>query len=351
MEFFQKYELELPVDVDVVQLDMKISSSSHHLVVYDFVGNGASSIPHGFRTNAFHNNIGIVAGIQEATDLKLPEGTAFRWDNDIVLDLNSHYINYSATNTYQSEVYINVYTQPSGTAAQEMFSDFFVRLDIPIPNNGNEIVYEKHEANNSPPIFVWGIMGHTHQWGTGYSTYLRNQDGSRGEIIYDAACPGGVPGCVTPFYDYQHIPIRYFDSLYELPLNPGFIHEAKWINNGPAPVNFGPTSDDEMMALVIMYTESLDGIMTNLSGPEILEKEQIKVYPNPMQEEATVVFPSSMENVNFMLYNTTGQEVHRIENIIDSNFTFSKGKLPSGLYFFRVENTDGRFSTGKVFIE
>jgi len=313
---------------------MKISPSSHHFILYNFEGNGGNVIPPGLRVESYHDEISMVAAIQEETDLRLPGGTAFIWENDIVLDLNSHYINYSSTSSYQSEVYFNVYTQPSGTAAQEMFTDLLVNLDIPIPNNGNEITHTEVEIYNSPPIFVWGMMGHTHQWGTDYKTYLRNTNGSKGELIYDASCPQGVPGCPQPFFDYQHIPIRYFEPLYELPLNPGFIHEAKWINNGPTSLNFGPTSQDEMMVLVIMFTESLNGVVTSLSDPKGFEKDLVKVYPNPIFDEATIEVPKSMENVNFVLYNSMGQEVKRIANISDPTFTFSKGNLNSGLYLF-----------------
>lgn len=351
LEFFQKYELDLPADVDVDRIDMKISPSSHHFIIYNFEGNGANVIPPGLRVESYHNEISMVTAIQEETDLRLPGGTAFIWENDIVLDLNSHYINYSSTSSYQSEVYFNVYTQPSGTAAQEMKTELFVNPNIPIPNNGNEITHTEVELYNAPSVYVWGMMGHTHQWGTDYKTYLRNSDGTKGELIYDASCPQGVPGCAQPFYDYHHIPIRFFEPLYDLPLNPGFIHEAKWINNGPTSVNFGPTSQDEMMVLVLMYTESLDGVMTNLNEPKGFEKGLVEVYPNPMLDEATVVVPSSMQNVNFVLYNSMGQQVKRIENISDSMFTFSKGNLTSGLYLFRLENEDGRFSTGKVFMD
>ena len=138
-EYFQKYEVKLPEDVDVTRLDIKISSSSHHFIIYDFDNPSyAQNLAPGLRLNPYHNGIGLMAAVQEATDLKLPQGTAFIWENNLVLDLNTHYINYSATNTYQAEVYINVYTQPSGTAAQEMKTELIVNDDIYINNNGNE---------------------------------------------------------------------------------------------------------------------------------------------------------------------------------------------------------------------
>ena len=116
VEYFQKYELDLPDDVDVDRIDIKFGTYSHHFIIYDFNPGGANNIPAGLRLNPDHSDIGMVAAVQEPTDLQLPGGTAFIWDNNLVLDLNTHYINYSIEKNYQAEVYVNVYTQPSGTA-------------------------------------------------------------------------------------------------------------------------------------------------------------------------------------------------------------------------------------------
>ena len=351
LEFFQKYALDLPADVDVTRIDMKISNYSHHFIMYDYANpSSANGVAHGLRSYPDHTSIGLVAAVQAATDLNLPGGTAFIWDNDIVLDLNSHYINYSAANTYQAEVYINIYTQPAGIAAQEMHTDLVVKDDIWIPNNGNEYTFEESIVNNNGKVYIWGMMGHTHQWGTDYKVYLRNSNGTKGDLIYDASCSAnGVPGCVSPFFDYQHIPMRYFSPLYELPLNPGFIHEASWINNGPTGVGYGPTSDDEMMVLVVMYTESIDGVITDVNDPQDFQYE-VHVYPNPMQNKVTVVLPPDRSEVSFSLYNSMGQLMQVMENISEDSFTFSKGDLASGLYFYQVKDQGGRIGTGKIFI-
>ena len=285
--------------------------------------------------------------------MELPQGTAFIWDSDMVLDLNSHYINYDASNTYQAEVYFNVYTQPAGTAIQEMKTDLLLKSDIFIPNNGNQYDFDKSEFGGGTR-YVWGLMGHTHQWGTDYKMYLRNANGSKGELIYDASCTlDGAPGCVAPFYDYQHIPIRYFDNLYPLPMNPGFIHSASYVNNGPNNVWFGPTSDDEMMVMVMMYTTDTTGLnlFTSLEDLDEPIQQEVQVFPNPMYDEATVVLPEGMTDARFSLFNATGQEVRRIGSISDSIFTFQNNNLPRGIYFYRVEGRDGKYATGKISIE
>jgi len=353
IELYQKYELDLPADVDVTRIDMQFSSSSHHFIIYDFPwAAAANGIKPGFRTEPDHNAISLVAAVQEATDLNLPNGTAFIWDNDIVLDLNSHYINYDGANTYQAEVYFNVYTQPAGTAIQEMKTELLVNPYINIPNNGNLVTYEEEVVQNGE-VFIWGMMGHTHQWGADYKVYLRNFDGTKGDMIYDGACTAdGVPGCVAPFFDYQHIPIRYFEPLMPLDLNPGIIHTASWINTGPVPVGWGPTSDDEMMVLVMMYTEDTTGLDMNTSilNPKDFV-ENIKVYPNPMSDFATVEVPDEISNVTFILFNSMGQQIRRREKITDKTFTFAKKDIPKGIYFFRVEGENGKFGTGRIVIE
>ena len=37
VEFFTKYELDLPEDVEVTRLDVKFSNYSHHFIMYDFI--------------------------------------------------------------------------------------------------------------------------------------------------------------------------------------------------------------------------------------------------------------------------------------------------------------------------
>ncbi len=351
-EFFQKYELDLPEDVEVKRIDMKISNYSHHLIVYDFTNGGDQFIPAGLRLDPDHSNIGLVTAIQEATDLRLPEKTAFRWDNNIVLDLNSHYINYSATTTYLAEVYINVYTQPIGTAEQEMHSELLVNFDIYIPNNGNPVTHEQTLNYNLGDIYLWGMMGHTHQYGTGYKVYKR-EAGQQTDLIYDASCAQGNPGCVSPYFDYQHIPIRYFDNFEPISMNflNGMVHEASWVNDGPSNVWFGPTSDDEMMVLVIMYVESLEGLTTNTEEILLEDWNGVRVFPNPMNEQTIFEFDRGLENSTIRIFDMLGREVRSLEQGTASGIVMQRDDLQKGFYVFHVEDEQGRLKTGKLVVE
>ena len=354
LEYFQKYELDLPDNIDVNRLDIHISNFSHHLIVYDFdFPAAASAVPPGLRNWPYHFNIGLSAAVQEATDLKLPEGTAFIWDNDLVLDLNAHYINYSSTNTYQAEAYVNVYTQPAGTAAQEMKTELFVNESIFIPNNGDLITHTDIINPTIGEVYLWGLMGHTHKYGQGYQVYTRKL-GQQDELIYDASCPQGTPGCVAPFFDYQHIPLHFYEPFYPVEMNwaNGLIHKAQWINDGPSSVNFGLTSDDEMMVLIAMYVEDSTGVDFPVAAHQpAIEQLQITIAPNPMTNSTTVTIPKELGISHFTLYDMLGRVVYRKEQINSQAFIFQRNKLQAGMYVYRLDSETGRQMSGKLMIE
>jgi hypothetical protein len=342
VEYFQKYELNLPADVEVSRLDFKISPYSHHFLLYNFgSAAGANLVQHGLRTNANHTDIGLVAAVQEATDLQLPNETAFRWDNQLILDLNSHYINYSLSKVYQAEAYINVYTQPIGTADQEMFATLLVNPNIPIPNNGNTITHTKAEFQpGAGNIHVWGLMGHTHRYGTGYKVWKRLPGGQKGDLIYDAACPGGIPGCGAPQFDYQHIPIRYWEPSLPVNWNLGIIHEAAWVNDGPVPVNFGPTSDDEMMVLIAFYTLNpiTVGTEESVSG---FSSSPLRTWPNPASDIVYLELPEQGIR-QLRVFDAAGRRVLHQSDLTGPAHRINLSGWAPGLYWIQADGRWGR---------
>jgi hypothetical protein len=357
LEYFQKYELGniLTEDLEVNRVDIKIGPSSHHFIIYDFDNPSyANNVSPGFRLEPYHNGIGLVAAVQESTDLKLPEGTAFSWEDDLVLELNSHYINYSSTQVLKAEAYANIYVQSSGTAAQEMQTELIVKDNIYINNNGNMDTETQIVNYNLGEVFVWGLMGHTHQWGTGYKVYTR-ENGQQGELIYDAACVGGNPGCVSPFFDYQHIPLRYMNPFLPITFNfnNGIMHEATYVNNGPGPVQFGLTSDDEMMVLVMMYVNDTTGVVFDqtTSIEDLVDPlDAIKVFPNPVTSEFNMQLPADIGAVNVSIIDMLGRPIYQINDWQSTTLSIPRQDWASGMYLYRVEDRSGNVNTGKVLI-
>ncbi|MBP6812525.1 MAG: T9SS type A sorting domain-containing protein, partial [Saprospiraceae bacterium] len=162
----------------------------------------------------------------------------------------------------------------------------------------------------------------------------------------DASCPMGVPGCPTPWYDYQHIPIRYWEPSLPVKWSQGIIHEAKWVNEGPSSVNFGPTSDDEMMVLIAFYTEQ--PITVGTQNPESQwGAKQIIVTPNPTNGTTMFSLPSGIEGVRtFRLFNLSGQEVLRQSDLQGNSFELDLSRLVPGIYFFDADGRRGKLERG-----
>ena len=349
-EYFQKWEVNLPVAVEVNRIDHLIAASSHHFITYNYnKPTDANIIAAGLRLNAYHNNINLVAAVQEATDLRLPDKTAFKWEKDRTLDLNSHYINYSSVQVYKAEAYLNFYTQPNGTAKQEMKAQLIPNTSIVIPNNNQTTTIEQPLILGfTGKVHIWTLMGHTHKYGTGYKMWKRTTSGTKGELLYDAGCPGGTPGCQTPIYDYQHIPMLYFPKFTPVDVNPGIIHEATWKNTGPTTLRFGPTSDDEMMVMIAMYVLDTTGLT---SSRDVKEIEEVRVFPNPMTDRTTFLLPPSVSSVKFTLFDVLGRIVRQEDAIYNNRFDVLRHDLKSGVYLYRLEDERGRVKMGKVLME
>lgn len=350
VEYFQKWALDLANDVEVTRIDTKMGTYSHHFIMYDYDNpTAANALNHGLRTNISHVDISLVEAIQQPTDLKLPEGSAFRWENDIVLDLNTHYINYDANSVHKAEVYINVYTQPTGTANQEMKTFLIANPNIYIPNNGNPYSFSKPVNLNIGDLYLWSIMGHTHQWGSGYTVHKR-VNGQKSDIIYDAACPQGVPNCPTPFFDYQHIPMRFFDELMPVTFNlaNGIIHEASYINTGSSAVGWGDTSDDEMMVLVFMGLSDTTGVVTNIETVIPNPLDQIKIFPNPATQHIVFTLSPTVKEFDFILFDMLGREVRNISGLRNNELVLNRKNLEAGIYVYQIKDEKGNIKVGKV---
>jgi hypothetical protein len=294
----------------------------------------------------------LVAAVQEATDLRLPQGAAFFWNANTSLDMDSHYINYSQTQTYMAEAYINVWTKPSGTAHQEMKTLLLPNLNIAIPADQNPHTFSQAYTANTGQVYMWGLMGHTHKYGTDYKVYQRTSTGAKGPMVYDGQCPQGVPGCSAPYFDYKHIPLRYF-----LPQRPtlinstaGFIHEATYINTGTNAVYFGETSSDEMMVLVAMYTLDTVGVVqgTGSSRPIL---QNVRVYPNPATNILQISLPADATRANFTLYDVLGNKLYETLLQEDNLLDLPRKSWANGVYFYHIKADDGREMSGKVLLE
>jgi len=224
---------------------------------------------------------------------------------------------------------------------------------ICVPNDGQPYTGYMPLQFNFGDIYLWGLMGHTHQLGTGYKVW-ESEFWQKQDLIYDASCPDGVPGCANPYFDYQHIPIRYFNPFHYVDFSStsGLINEAYYLNNGPADVCWGNTSDDEMQVLIAFYLEDTTGVTMLPTAIDDLNFElpEIKVAPNPMGDFTTFTFEQTMLPVRLSLYDLHGRLINQQE-VNTNQFELQRDNLAKGVYFYQIEDSDDHLYSGKLILK
>ena len=254
------------------------------------------------------------------SDIVLPQGTAFIWEENAHVDLNYHIKNYSETAILPAEFYVNLYTQPKGTAERTMKSETVYYggnnpFSLNIDNNGLDTLFSFDYFQDSEPEKrdYWMMQGHTHSLGIDYDIFLRNPDGSKGNQIYEGFYNADHT-FDQGYFDFEHPPVLQLDPMLPVDMANGLVFEATFNNGGPAPVGFGLTTEDEMFAGYLLYT--LDK-STDIA-PILPDVENIafNVYPNPSldskyQLEFTL---AETAQVSLKLYDLAGKQLHDFVN-------------------------------------
>ena len=189
-EFFYKVDPHLTTAIEAKQITTMMPTNDHHFQILLFQQGSASSYPWGLRSLAqgsMENDqygIGTAAGLWNYT---LPTGTAFFFAQNQMFDLDIHIQNPSIDSIYSTDLYINFYTQPNGTAQHYMLVNNVPNLNISIPEDGQPHSFTIVDQDSSQTKYwnLWKLYTHTHKYGTAFNVWLRNPDGTKGAQIYD----------------------------------------------------------------------------------------------------------------------------------------------------------------------
>lgn len=375
VEFYKKEKVFNETEENVVRFDAIFNDESHHFLLFQFEEGEDLSEPEGLRPvgvqNAFQNP--YMVGWVDADSTILPVGTAYKIRENSVIDLNYHLINYASNgdSILAAEAYVNYYTDNQTPNLIEMKSELLINLQIFILNNGQEYTFT--DPVTDPPVFdsgasaedsiyIWFLSSHTHKYGVDYDIFKRNPDGSRGEQLYE-----GFYNTLYTFnqgyYDWEHPGNLYFDEqfgdLMPLSKRDGLIQEAVYQIPGSANesrpfINFGLTTDDEMMLAFIQYTEQPLRSFNTSIAEQTKEASFMSIYPNPTNGTSTIQFNlESKANVQLNVYNSLGQEISRVYNGMMNagqarfDFDASAGFDPNGLYLVQLM-VDGRIYTERL---
>jgi hypothetical protein len=87
------------------------------------------------------------------------------------------------------------------------------------------------------------------------------------------------------------------------------------------------------------------------------EDYEFSIYPNPVNEEATIVlnasekFLSSNEIIELSIYNFLGLKVKSIDNLSEENMTIKRNGLTTGLYFITLYSNGRLLETSKIIFD
>jgi hypothetical protein len=372
-EFFNKKAINFPDSTEGIRTNLFFNDESHHFILYKFEpASSADLFADGYREVAEpgaspDENISIVAAWQDAYDIALPDGSAYFWGTEEVLDLNYHIINTSDDSVMACDAYINIYTRPRDASQPtvQMFSTLipinafeeitgtgWIGQDLVIPGDGAEYTFEDEiffPFVDPPTWYLWYLSSHTHARGTDYDIYKR----ANGEQIFEGFY--NVDYTFNQgFYDWEHPPVRFFDPL--LPIDMGIFggitHEAKYINNTGSTMYWGDRTTDEMMLFFIQFTEKPLPDLTSLAESDVLE-DRMLVGPNPFVERTFVDFDlaSAASDVRIEVYDAAGR---LIEVMFDGalpagahRFEFKAGENPAGVYTLRLQ-ADGQYGSKQM---
>ncbi len=93
-------------------------------------------------------------------------------------------------------------------------------------------------------------------------------------------------------------------------------------------------------------------ISANLSVGEKPAIAKINAYPNPLKENAIIVFENAgRDEQTLTIYDTQGRLVQTIENITSNRVTIERDNMKSGLYVFQLRRGNKIIGVGKLNVE
>ncbi|HXH18806.1 MAG TPA: hypothetical protein VNJ07_06950, partial [Chitinophagales bacterium] len=253
-EYFKKYDPRFPQALDAYKFELYMNAESHHFIIRKFRPGEEQNVSDGlepFNTDGFNRD--FVNAWQISTDLELPVGTGFFWDENTVFDLNYHMKNYHANEILPGEFYLNIWTRPRSVNSVEMHAELIPYLYLYIPNNNQNITFSDDVTRGGQTWNIWMLSTHTHKYGVDYDIFLRNPNGTPGTQIYEGFYDFDYT-FNQGFYDWSHPPVKRFSPMLPVNMSNGLIHKATYKNTGSSPVTWSFQTTGEMMLIYVQYT-------------------------------------------------------------------------------------------------
>jgi hypothetical protein len=246
--FEREFYIRLPIGnkerIYVTAFEAKMREGTHHFIAYPIDDeNDPKAPPIGVLRDQnlangklnLRSNPSMKGFIVESTApeyrIDIPGGYAIPFDANVTLDFNSHYFNKTA-NTLFGEVFFNVYTKPKSQIKGELVElNMQPEQELNIKPNATTIVETTTKFDELVRLVM--LTSHNHKRGKKF------------EMFYV-----GGPKDGQKFYsstDYVHPVINYYETPLTFQKGEGIRMVATYVNETNRTIQFGVTSEDEMM--------------------------------------------------------------------------------------------------------
>jgi hypothetical protein len=225
------------------KLHTQLTGVSHHLIVYKVAGSEERAEP--FDCTPFLDTLNpdtgvpvMVTQVHEET-LDLPFGVAFGIEPEQMVRLEMHFVNSSDVEaTVAAEAVFEVL--PEAQFRHEAGFLFVGNIDIDLAPGAATTLGPTFFPipDELADIKVFGLTGHTHQWGTNVSVeWLPYEDAPAEEM--------------SPIYQYEEWswsepPFARLEPALDMPSESGFRFTCEWFNGSDRRIGFGEDANDEM---------------------------------------------------------------------------------------------------------
>ena len=236
-------------EIRVGKISNELGTVSHHFIVYRITEGEVSAEP--FDCEPFADVLDPSKGAplmvtQKSEEvLQLPEGVAFTFQPNQLVRLELHYLNATAdTQTVQVD---STFTTVSEADFQHEADFLFVgNPDISLPPGASTLgpVYLPLPAD-LVDTNVFGITGHTHQWGTDVRVGYQVGEGGTPRMLYEVSD-----------FNWEEPPTIMLDPFQAIAADSGFSFECSWDNQSGETVEFGESVNEEMCFFWAYYYPS-----------------------------------------------------------------------------------------------
>jgi hypothetical protein len=88
-----------------------------------------------------------------------------------------------------------------------------------------------------------------------------------------------------------------------------------------------------------------------IEGRAVKTQKSLTIYPNPVQDELTVLLPNSNENAQVQVFDSVGKQMFEGNSEdLGSKFKLSTSQWPNGIYIVRLQRTNNAVETSKFTI-